>query len=195
MEGAHQVLDGNESPNDHAIRPDPVLSQVNVTSPLSQLISDQLSALDPRRDRYVSEIVDLILTEARNAGASDIHLVPDQKGLQMDWRIDGVLHPILRLPDVARNVIARLKVLAQLLTYRTDVPQEGRIAGSGSLNGQTALTQDYPQVEMRVSTFPTLYGEKAVVRLFVGSGNYRRLDDLGMPASIATDWRGLLKAT
>ncbi len=182
-----------------------------MTSALSQSIQEQLSALDPQQDRYVADIVDLILTHAQQAGASDIHLVPDRKGLQMDWRIDGVLHAVGHLPDVAPNVIARLKVLAQLLTYRTDVPQEGRIVEakeSGTVFDTTETTPSEGDqekrcqtpshqrtVEMRVSTFPTLYGEKAVVRLFVGSGNYRRLDDLGMPSRIADDWRSLLNST
>ena len=67
---------------------------------------------------------------------------------------------------------ARLKVLAELLTYRTDVPQEGRIRGAPG------------EVEMRLSTFPTLHGEKAVVRLFAGSGRFLRLADLGLPAEV-----------
>ena len=65
--------------------------------------------------------------------------------------------------------MARLKVLAELLTYRTDVPQEGRIRGVPG------------EVEMRLSTFPTLHGETAVVRVFAGPGRFLRLDDLGLP--------------
>ena len=88
----------------------------------------------------------------------------------MRWRIDGVLQPVAVLPaKLAPNVVARLKVLAELLTYRTDVPQEGRIRGVPG------------EVEMRLSTFPTLHGEKAVVRLFAGPGRFLRLDDLGLP--------------
>ena len=64
------------------------------------------------------------------AGASDVHFQPGGDGLELRWRIDGVLHPVALLPaKVAPNVVARLKVLAELLTYRTDVPQEGRIRG------------------------------------------------------------------
>ena len=73
---------------------------------------------------------------------------------------------------VAPNVVARLKVLAELLTYRTDVPQEGRIRGVPG------------EVEMRLSTFPTLFGEKAVVRMFAAPGRFLRLDDLGLPAEV-----------
>jgi type II secretory ATPase GspE/PulE/Tfp pilus assembly ATPase PilB-like protein len=84
---------------------------------------------------------------------------------------------------VAPNVVARLKVLADLLTYRIDLPQEGRIkAAPGAL-------------EMRLSTFPTLHGEKAVVRLFAASGVYLRVDDLGLPDEISRRLARLLGAT
>ncbi len=183
-----------------------------MTSPLQQTFQKSLERLDPQQERYVAGLVDAILTGAQTAGASDVHLVPDRRGLQMDWRIDGVLQPVAHFADVAPNVIARLKVLAQLLTYRTDVPQEGRILNrNGSLESslQAAPAQAPPSrlkpelqhqddtsvVEMRLSTFPTLYGEKAVVRLFVGSGRYRRLDDLGLPAHLADEWRRLITST
>ena len=63
-------------------------------------------------------------------------------------------------------------MLSELLTYRTDVPQEGRIRGATG------------EGEVRVSTFPTLFGEKAVIRLFAASGRYLRLDDLGLPPDV-----------
>ena len=69
----------------------------------------------------------------------------------------------------------RLKVLAELLTYRTDVPQEGRIRVEGAASDN---------VEMRVSTFPTLHGERAVVRLFAAQSKYLYLHDLGLPEEI-----------
>jgi len=119
------------------------------------------------------DLVELILSEARRAGASDVHLLPTPEGLEMRWRVDGVLRPVEVLPKgLAPNVIARLKVLAELLTYRSDVPQEGRVRGSGG------------EGEVRVSTLPTLHGEKAVIRLFAGTGRYLRLDDLGLPVDI-----------
>jgi hypothetical protein len=80
-------------------------------------------------------------------------------------------------------VVARLKVLAELLTYRTDVPQEGRIRGGPG------------DVEMRVSTFPTLFGEKAVVRLFAGPGRFLRPEDLGLPPEIRATLGRLLGET
>ncbi len=141
-------------------------------------------ALDARGAKAVTELVDLALGHARKAGASDVHLTPTPSGLEMRWRIDGVLHLVDVLPlAVTPNVVARLKVMSDLLTYRTDIPQEGRIRSAPG------------EVEMRVSTFPTLHGEKAVVRLFAASGHYERLSDLGLPEEIRDGLSELLRET
>jgi general secretion pathway protein E len=151
--------------------------------PASHLV-ESIAKLDPSSPRYASDAVEQVLGAARGVGASDIHLQPTADGLQVSWRIDGVLHVVSVLPArVAPNVVARLKVLAELLTYRTDVPQEGRIRG---LPGE---------VEMRVSTFPTLFGEKAVVRLFAGPGQFLRLVDLGLPDAVRDELVTLLAET
>ena len=80
--------------------------------------------------------------------------------LEIKRRIDGVLEIVDVLPaPVAPRVVARLKVLAGLLTYKTDIPQEGRIRVAQG------------ELETRISTFPTLYGERAVLRHFPGAGS------------------------
>src|SRR6476469_3295719 len=123
----------------------------------SNRLTEILSPLDPANHRYATDVVDRVLAAAQEAGVSDAHFQPGEGGLDLNWRLDGVLQPVATLPaKVAPNIVARLKVLAELLTYRTDIPQEGRIRGAPG------------NVEMRVSTFPTLFGEKAVVRMFAG---------------------------
>jgi general secretion pathway protein E len=150
----------------------------------SQRLSAALAQLDPVNPRYASDVVEKALAEAQSAGASDVHFQPGGDGLELRWRVDGVLQPVALLPaKVAPNVVARLKVLSELLTYRTDVPQEGRIK---------AVAGD---VEMRVSTFPTLFGEKAVVRMFAGPGRFLRLLDLGLPESVRDELNHLLGET
>lgn len=144
----------------------------------------EMARRDAADPQYVTGLVELLLAEARGVGASDVHVQPAAEGLILRWRVDGVLHPVGRLPAaLAPNVVARLKVLADLLTYRTDVPQEGRIRGGPG------------DLEMRVSTFPTLFGEKGVVRLFAGPGRYQRLEDLGLPAEIRATLGRLLNET
>lgn len=150
----------------------------------------RLNGHDPSQPQHVTAVVDAILASARDAGASDVHLVPQESGLAMQLRIDGVLQPVAELPkETSANMIARLKVLSELLTYRTDVPQEGRVRSDAvpNSNGHSSQT-----VEMRVSTFPTLFGEKAVVRLFVGSGGFRFLGELGLPTDVETATQRLL---
>ncbi len=145
---------------------------------------DELARLDSKSPRHAVEIVDLLLSSARAEGASDVHLLPSPDGLAMRWRLDGVLHDLGTIPKVvAPNVVTRLKVMAELLTYKTDVPQEGRVRG----------TRD--EGEVRVSTFPTLYGEKAVVRLFAASGRFLRLADLGLPEEVHRSLSRLLGET
>ncbi len=150
----------------------------------SHRLSEALAQLDPANPRYASDAVERALAEAQAAGASDVHFQPGGDGLELRWRIDGVLQPVALLPArVAPNVVARLKVLSELLTYRTDVPQEGRIKAVPG------------EVEMRVSTFPTLFGEKAVVRMFAGPGRFLRLVDLGLPDSVRAELDHLLGET
>ncbi|WP_350199006.1 GspE/PulE family protein [Gimesia maris] len=134
---------------------------------------------------YVTNLVDLILNQAQAINASDIHLLPSENKMRMDWRIDGVLHHVADFsPELAPRITSRLKVLSHLLTYRTDVPQEGRLRQSGE-----------QAVETRISTFPTLYGEKVVVRLFVGSGHYKHLESLNLPGEILFELQRLLTQT
>jgi general secretion pathway protein E len=144
-----------------------------------------LHACDPRDAQYATQLVDELLDAAQAAGASDVHLQPTEAGLAVTWRIDGVLQPLGEVPAAARpNVVARLKVVADLLTYRSDLPQEGRIrSGRG-------------EVEMRVSTFPTLHGERAVVRLFAPSGSgLLYLPDLALDRAVEAALTRLLSET
>jgi type II secretory ATPase GspE/PulE/Tfp pilus assembly ATPase PilB-like protein len=144
----------------------------------------RLASLDAKSPSYVIEVVELILGEAALVTASDIHLLPTSGGLEVLYRIDGVLHLAGTLPgSLLPNVVARLKLLANMITYRTDIPQEGRILESGG------------DVEKRVSTFPTHFGEKAVIRMFGGFTQFQRLQDLGLPEEILRSLSGFLNET
>ena len=99
-------------------------------------VSVILSNFQELRAEGVPEIIDELLESARDRGASDLHFVPTETALELSWRVDGVLHYVGHLPRaLSGNVVARLKVLAELLTYRTDIPQEGRIrSGDNTLD-------------------------------------------------------------
>lgn len=151
-------------------------------------IATELRQLDAASPLYATQVVELLLAAATAAGASDVHLHPTPQGLLVQWRIDGVLLRIGEFPrGKAADVVARLKVLAELLTYKTDAPQEGRI--------RPAEAGANPAVEMRVSTFPTLHGERAVVRLFAGEQRFQQLADLGLPAEVEAALSKLLIET
>ncbi len=133
---------------------------------------------------YVPSLVSLLLHQARSARASDIHLIPGENALVMQWRIDGVLHSIAGFDrELSPRILARLKVISGLLTYRTDVPQEGRVS------------REFTRSEVRVTTFPTLYGEKAAVRLFSENDQLQTLGQLGLPEPVELELRSHLAAT
>lgn len=152
--------------------------------PTASDLCEELAHLNPTDPEYAARSVDVVLAAARKAGVSDVHFQPAKNGLELKYRVDGVLTPVSVFPaQLAANIIARLKVLSGLLTYHTDRPQEGRIR----------LPQD--DVEMRVCTFPTLHGERMVVRLFGGIQRYQRLDDIGLPDDVLQPLRRLLSET
>lgn len=159
---------------------------------LSDRIADHLPQDRWSDGQYVAALIEAILVEARQAAASDVHLRPTADALEMDWRLDGVLQHVATLPGTIRvNVITRLKVLAGLLTYQTDRPQEGRLR---PLEGEESAALA-PGNEMRLSVVPTAFGEKAVIRLFVGSGKYRRLADLALPEDVLAALKAALNET
>ena len=96
-------------------------------------LSAQLNAAAAGGADRAVRVVDLILAEADRVGASDVHFEPTPATLDVRFRVDGVIRPVAALPRaMAPNVVARLKVMAELLTYRLDVPQEGSIRPAGS---------------------------------------------------------------
>jgi len=148
-----------------------------------RMIADELRQLDQQSADYASRFVDALLNAAKEIRASDLHLHPTAEGLDISWRIDGVLQTLGSFPaGVQADIVTRLKVLAELLTYVTDRPQEGRVRGVSD-------------VELRVSTFPTLHGERAVVRQFGALGRYEQLGELGLPEDTLTAWKNYLQET
>jgi general secretion pathway protein E len=152
----------------------------------SNLFADlqtSLSRFDRAKPESVPQLVDAVLDEAVRQQASDVHFDPTHHGVEVRFRLDGVLHSVARIAkDAAPNLVARLKVLAELLTYRTDIPQEGRLHWPAAPAGG----------EMRLSTFPTIHGEKAAIRLFDPTGQILDLDQLGFAAKMGQDLKRLL---
>jgi len=121
----------------------------------------------------IVRLVNLILMDAIKRGASDIHLEPYEKVLRVRYRIDGVLHEIMR-PGISMRdaIVSRLKILARLDISERRVPQDGRI----KLRLSRAKTVDF-----RVSVLPMLFGEKVVMRLLDPSSLQLDMTKLGYP--------------
>ncbi len=133
----------------------------------SSTLQSALDSIKPGVPDRVSRLVDLVLEEALRRSASDVHFEPTPRGLELRFRLDGVLHSLAWIDrTLSANIAARLKVLAELLTYRIDIPQEGSYRRE--------------QADMRVSTFPTIQGEKVVVRIFQGTRQVLDLEQLGL---------------
>jgi type II secretory ATPase GspE/PulE/Tfp pilus assembly ATPase PilB-like protein len=105
----------------------------------------------------IGRIVNHIIQDAVMVNASDIHIEPWENRLVVRVRMIGVLNEIANLPlELMEKISARLKVMANLITYVTDLPQEGHVPADAAIGG----------VELRLSFFPTVRGEKIVVRIF-----------------------------
>ncbi|MBW6440977.1 GspE/PulE family protein [Patescibacteria group bacterium] len=124
----------------------------------------------------VSKIVDIIVSHAIEGKASDIHIEPSEKELRVRYRLDGVLHNSLILPSkIAPAVISRIKILSNLKIDETRKPQDGRFRFVLSSAGNASKS-----VDLRVSTFPTVAGEKAVMRILDTSSDISNLESLGI---------------
>jgi len=132
---------------------------------------------DPAPNEAV-EVVTRLLRTAQARGASDLHLDPGEDGITVSLRRDGVLETLETLDaGLGPNLVGRLKALADLLAYRTDVPQEGRIPADRTEIG----------VEVRVATFPAIGGERVALRFDAHDGAPREIADLGLAPDTAAE--------
>lgn len=123
------------------------------------------------REAPVAKIVETILSFAIKARASDIHIEPQETRTRVRYRIDGILHEKLVLPrEVHNSVVSRIKILAEMKIDERRLPQDGRF---------TFKIYD-EEVDLRISTLPTVHGEKVVMRLLKKSGRVPTLTELGV---------------
>ncbi len=121
-------------------------------------------------DAPIIKYVNLILRQALQERASDVHIEPSADDLRIRFRIDGVMHDITRSPKAIHGgVTTRLKVMASLDIAEHRIPQDGRIS----------LSAGHRQVDLRVATLPTVHGEKVVMRVLDKSNAMLDLSDLG----------------
>jgi type IV pilus assembly protein PilB len=123
------------------------------------------------RDEKIAEIVNHILDFAMRARASDIHIEPQEASTRVRYRIDGILQEKLTIPrELHESLVSRIKVLCGMKIDEKRIPQDGRF---------NFKTEDN-EVDLRVSSLPTSWGEKIVMRLLKKSGGVPELTDLGL---------------
>ena len=132
----------------------------------------------------IIRLVDQLLADGIAAGASDIHLEPEEQGVAVRHRVDGVLRHARLLPrSVASSLVSRVKILSSLDIADRMRPQDGR--ARVSVRGSV--------VDLRVSTLPASHGEKIVIRVLDASGGLRSLDSIGFEAADLSRIRRLLE--
>src|SRR5436190_21777348 len=118
----------------------------------------------------IGHLVNCILLDSIGAGASDIHIEPWESTLVVRIRLNGVLTELVHLPlELMEKISGRFKVMANLVSYQTGLPQEGHASTGPDMGG----------VELRISVFPTTRGEKLVIRLFDPSNRSFDMATLG----------------
>ena len=136
-------------------------------------------------DQGVVQVVDWLWQYAFDQRASDIHLEPRREQGVIRFRIDGVLHPVYQMPmGVLNAMCARIKLLGRMDVIERRRPQDGRIKTRNPRGDE---------IEMRISTLPTAFGEKMVMRIFDPDNAVKDLDALGFSQHDATRWESLVK--
>jgi type IV pilus assembly protein PilB len=201
------VLNSALAPADHSTSPSSASGRLStVSSRLTDTPYDFLSSADPEGvaeiDNQVDyevlspsevekigqlppiiRLVNLILTDAVKAGASDIHVEPQEAIVQVRYRIDGVLVDAMKVPKhLQPSLISRFKIIAQLDISEHRKPQDGR----------SRLRFEHRRIDLRVSTLPTQLGQKVVIRLLDSSSTLLDLDQLSFTEDIQRTFEQLL---
>ncbi|GAA4342884.1 GspE/PulE family protein [Kangiella taiwanensis] len=160
------------------------LQSENSVTNLEQLIELKGSEEADANDKHIVQIVDWLLQYAFKERASDIHIEPRREVGKIRFRIDGVLHNVYELPiAITHAVISRLKILGRMDLAERRKPLDGRVKTKAP-NGQ--------EIELRLSTLPTAFGEKFVGRIFDPTVLTREFAELGLEPETEHTWREMI---
>jgi len=144
---------------------------IGITEIKEQGVGDIQKEEKNLKDAPVARIVNTIMEYSAKSGASDIHIEAEEDRSRVRYRIDGILQEKLTLPKkVHDSLIARIKIMANLKIDEKRLPQDGRIK----------IKVGDEEIDLRVSTLPTAFGEKVVIRLLRDTGSTLKLKDLGL---------------
>ncbi|MDL2123567.1 MAG: type II secretion system ATPase GspE [Deltaproteobacteria bacterium] len=134
-------------------------------------IEDRADLLDDTSDAPIIKLVNHIISQSVKARSSDIHIEPYQDSFKVRYRVDGILYDLLTPPKwIQPALISRIKVMAKMNIAEKRLPQDGRL--DVKIGDQ--------EIDVRISTIPTSFGERVVMRLLNKSGSFLRLPDIGL---------------
>jgi type IV pilus assembly protein PilB len=179
---------------DYAAEGYATVTQKDLRDQLSELSAKAANNLtDDERAQYVTQIIDNLIEIGIKAKASDIHFEPFEDYMDVRMRVDGTLRSLLTRGDrkayssISRELISRVKVIANLNIAESRLPQDGRIQ-------RTVMREGKPfNVDLRVSTLPTQFGESVVLRILDRSAVQLDLDKLGVPERVKKTLRDLIQ--
>lgn len=175
--------EGSSSDNEMAV--DEIIADIDEDD--VEVVQNEEEDLDLEKQAGESPVirfVNYLIYNAVKEGASDIHIEPQEKKLQVRYRIDGVLFDAMNPPGHMKNaIVSRLKIMANLDIAERRVPQDGRIRAM--VHGR--------KLDLRMSTLPMVSGEKVVLRILDTRSIQVQLDDLGMSEDMLTMWKNQIK--
>ena len=149
-------------------------------------IEEPEDLIDARDEEPIKRLLNNVLYQAAKSNTSDVHIDATPSEVVVRFRVDGVLHTTLNLPkSIQRTLINRIKIMSRLDISQRGLPQDGR----------TPILIAGRKIDIRVSTMPTVHGEKAVMRLLYQDQEMFSLEQLGMPKEILLSLEKLLKQT
>src|SRR5690606_3307335 len=160
----------------------------DVDLPITELKESEADLLESANieSAPVTRIVNSIMQYAIKSNASDIHIEPQETSLRVRFRVNGVMVEKLSLPKTLKNsIVARVKIMSDLKIDEKRVPQDGRLQ----------VRSSEKKFDVRVSTLPSIYGEKVVMRLLDGSSGVPALETSGLRGGAFQDFIESLKVT
>jgi type IV pilus assembly protein PilB len=170
---------------DRHYRADAELDDITMSLDVPDEDEDLSKVKEITEDAPIVKYVNVLISQAVQDRASDIHLEPTENHLRVRYRIDGVMHEVMRSPKAIQSgVISRLKIMADIDITERRMPQDGRLS----------VTVHGKKVDLRVATLPTVWGEKVVMRVLDNSTARLTLSDLGFsPGNYERFERGFVK--
>ena len=165
---------------------EPVGSDTALARRVEEEVFEPVAGLKERSEAApIIDLVDLVVKSAIKSKASDIHVEPMEKGVLIRHRLDGLLKEVMDLPKwVHEGLIARLKIMAGMDIAEKRLPQDGRLRSTAD---------DGTEIDFRVSTLRTLFGEKVVMRVLDHRKGVPALEEVGMSAASLEEVRGFLR--